>query len=85
LLRLFVPTLRRVGFFDNLDNASHATEWQQFSALASGLGMDALLAKAPTVVDIDAGFETLVANRAEALHWNENSTQRGRLQVRSDL
>jgi putative ABC transport system substrate-binding protein len=72
LLRLIVPTLRRVGVVYNPQNASWVTFWRQFSALAAASGLEAVPAPAPTLADIDAAFETLIASRADAFYSGAN-------------
>jgi putative ABC transport system substrate-binding protein len=67
LLRLLVPTLSRVGFLYDPENASHVRLLQQFGALVAALGLEALPAPVPTFADFDVAFETAVANGVEAL------------------
>ena len=78
LLRLIVPSLSRVGYFYNPENASWVTAWQHFSALAAASGLEAVPAPVPsanTAADLVAAFETMVANAAEALVYGLNSTE----------
>ena len=73
LLRLIVPTLSHVGSFYNPENASHVTGMQHLSASAAALGLKVVPAPVPstnTVAELDAAFETAVANGAEAIIFN---------------
>ena len=75
-LRLIVPTLSRVGYFYNPENASHVTAWEQFSASAVAVGLEAVPAQVPaanTAADLEAAFETLVASGAQAFIYGQST------------
>jgi putative ABC transport system substrate-binding protein len=75
LLRLIVPTLRRVGTFYDPENAGQVSLVQQFSASAAASGLEVVLAPVPTFADFEVAFETAVANGAEALLDGYNRTE----------
>jgi putative ABC transport system substrate-binding protein len=69
LLRLVVPTLTRVGYLYNPDNAGHVILLDQLNNLAAASGLDIVPAEVRVTTDIDGAFNKVVAGGAEALYW----------------
>jgi putative ABC transport system substrate-binding protein len=67
LLRLIVPTLRRVGDLYNPDNPGHVANLGELRTLAPASGLEVLPAATRSMADLDVGFESVVAGGAEAL------------------
>ncbi len=67
LLRLIVPTLRRVGFLYYPDNPGHVAILGLFSNLAIASGVDVVPAEVRAdAADLDVAFDKVVASGAEA-------------------
>jgi putative ABC transport system substrate-binding protein len=69
LLLKIEPTLRRVGYLYNPDNASHALALAQFSTLAVASGVETVPAEERSTPDLDTAVEKAIGSGAEALFW----------------
>src|SRR5262249_1821652 len=72
LLRLIVPTLRRVGYLYNPDNAGHVAVLGRLSTLAAASGLEIVPAEVRAMADLDVAFEKVVASGAEAFIQSAN-------------
>src|SRR5262249_3331609 len=72
LLRLIVPTLRRVGYLYNPDNAGHVAVLGRLSTLAAASGLEIVPAAVRARADLDVAFEKVVASGAEAFIQSAN-------------
>ena len=67
LLREVVPGLTRVGALVEADNAALVISFEEFQKSARANGMQVQRVDLRSTEDLELAFETLVANRAEAL------------------
>jgi putative tryptophan/tyrosine transport system substrate-binding protein len=77
LIKEVVPSVKRVAFLWNPDNASNAIILEELRAAAPALGLELISVEARTSGDFERAFATIVDRQAEAvLTTNDPSLQR---------
>jgi putative ABC transport system substrate-binding protein len=66
LLKLAVPTVSRVAFLWNADNASHAAYLDEWKAAAPALGMEMLFVAVRSSDEFDSAFVAMMQERPDA-------------------
>ena len=67
LIKEVVPSVSRVAFLWNPDNASNVVILEELRAAAPALGLELIAVEARTPGDFEPAFATIVARRAEAV------------------